>query len=74
MHRCFVVTHIEGRWCLTARDALLANFSSREDAIVEGLRMAQSNEPSRLIIHRENGTTEQERSFNAAWDFSRPVP
>ena len=66
MHRCLVVTHIEGRWCLTAREALLADFSSKEDAIAEGLRMAQSNEPSRLIIRRENGTTEQERFFNAA--------
>ena len=40
-------------------------YRTRADAIEAATHMAKSKRPSRLIVHREDGTVESEQDYNA---------
>ena len=69
--RIFEVRFDAAGWkVVTGSGELLSQpMASREGAVAEGLRQAAHNQPSRLIIRRANGSTQEERVFGqvAVW-------
>jgi hypothetical protein len=68
LFRHFEVTFQTGRWQLIAHGASLGSYDTKDTAIAEATRVAAANQPCRLIIRRENGSTELERVFEATID------
>ena len=56
---------IDRRWTLTkeGEDHPRADFAGREDAIAEAVRLAESDEPAKVIIDNGNGTITDEWLF-----------
>lgn len=50
-------------WKVTHLGSTLSNHSIKQDAIDAGVKVARANVPSQLIIHRADGTIEDERTY-----------
>ena len=58
---------IDRRWTLTkeGEDHPRADFAGREDAIAEAVRLAEADEPAKVIIDNGDGTITDEWLFGA---------
>ena len=69
--RIFEVRCYAAGWMVVdaAGECLSQPLPTRDGAVAEGLRQAAHNQPSRLIIRRPNGSTQEERVFGqvAVW-------
>jgi hypothetical protein len=52
-------------WAVTHVGRTLSSHVTKTDATTAGVRVARSNEPSQLIIHRADGTIEDERTYGS---------
>ena len=50
-------------WRVTHQRMTLSNHARKPDAIDAGVRVARANMPSQLVIHRADGTIEDERTY-----------
>ena len=50
-------------WAVTTGGRTLSTFVTKSDAITAGVTVARANQPSQLLIHRANGTIEDERTY-----------
>lgn len=50
-------------WQVTDAAGVRSNHLNKSDAIDAGVAMAKQNQPSQLLIHRANGTIEDERTY-----------
>lgn len=53
------------QWKLTHQGATLATFDTKSRAVDEGVVVAYGNMPSQLLIHRADGTIEDERTYGS---------
>jgi hypothetical protein len=51
------------QWRVTHLSATLSTHQLKEVAITAGVTVARANQPSQLIIHRQDGTIEDERTY-----------
>lgn len=50
-------------WKVSHAGRVLSNHLSKSAAVDAGVAVAKQNQPSQLIIHRANGTIEDERTY-----------
>jgi hypothetical protein len=50
-------------WQVTHASSTLTTHVAKDPAVDAGIRVAKANTPSQLLIHRANGTLEDERTF-----------
>lgn len=50
-------------WAVTHGGSTLFTHVTKADAIIAGVTVARANQPSQLLIHRANGTIEDERTY-----------
>lgn len=50
-------------WAVTHQGATLSSHILKTDAIDAGVKVARANTPSQLVIHRADGTIEDERTY-----------
>ena len=48
----------------TGNDVAIKNFDLKQDAINYGVTIAKNNKPSQLTIKRQDGTIEDERTYD----------
>lgn len=51
------------QWRLTHLGATVSNHLTKQAAIDAGVAAARANQPSQLLIHRQDGTIEDERTY-----------
>lgn len=51
------------RWKITHNGSVLSYQSTKDAAIKAGVEVAKINQPSQLMIHRADGTFEQEFTY-----------
>lgn len=52
-----------GNWSVTHQGAVLSTHALKTDAVDAGVAVARANQPSQLVIHRADGTIEDERTY-----------
>lgn len=57
-----VVPH-NGDWAVKHNGQVLSTHTTKEAAVQAGVQVAKANQPSQLVIHRANGTIEDERTY-----------
>lgn len=59
-------------WQLKRDGAMRAtkSFAKKEDARAAGIKLARANPPSRVVIHRADGTVERETEYGEAAGLS----
>jgi len=57
------VSPIGSQWKVTLQGATLGTYLTKQRAVDEGVSVARRNAPSQLIIHRSDGTIEDERTY-----------
>lgn len=57
------VVYKTSTWQVTHRGGTLSHHFTKDAAIDAGAQVAKSNRPSQLIIHRMDGTIEDERTY-----------
>lgn len=57
------VVHKNGLWCVTHSGETLSRHFTKSFAVDAGIQVARANVPSQLLIHREDGTIEDERTY-----------
>lgn len=50
-------------WALKYLGAILGSNALKSAVVDMGVRVARSNQPSQLVIRRQNGTIEDERTY-----------
>lgn len=50
-------------WSLTHAGGTVSSHVLKTDAVTAGVRVAQAHQPSQLLIHRMDGTIEDERTY-----------
>jgi hypothetical protein len=50
-------------WHVTHARTTLSSHSAKPTAVDAGVRVAKANQPSQLVIHRADGTIEDERTY-----------
>lgn len=50
-------------WAVKHLGAVLSNHALKSTAVDAGVRVANANQPSQLIIHLQNGQFEEERTY-----------
>lgn len=50
-------------WHVTHARITLSSHNAKQSAIDAGVRIAKDNQPSQLVIHRADGTIEDERTY-----------
>ncbi|CAM98544.1 DUF2188 domain-containing protein [Clavibacter michiganensis] len=50
-------------WTVTHAGSTVSTHSTKQYAIDAGVALAKANQPSQLIIHRSDGTIEDERTY-----------
>jgi hypothetical protein len=50
-------------WRVTHSQSTVSTHARKQDAIDAGVRVARANQPSQLVIHRADGTIEDERTY-----------
>lgn len=50
-------------WKVESDGTTVNSFDRKEDAVAEGRRLAQNNEPSQLVVHTADGKIEDERTY-----------
>lgn len=50
-------------WSLTHEGRVLSNHVLKTEAVNAGVKVAKANAPSQLVIHRADGTIEDERTY-----------
>lgn len=60
-----------GNWSVKHAGSVLSTHAVKTDAVDAGVRVAKANQPSQLIIHRADGTIEDERTYG---DDPRSLP
>ena len=63
MPRVFEVERADRVWQLKARGEVLSAYPHKANAVQEAEQLALSNEPSTLIVRREGGAIEYQRTF-----------
>jgi hypothetical protein len=61
--KMFHVVPIGTNWQLKFEGRILGNYSLKANAIAEGRRIAQANQPSELIIHNADGTIAERETY-----------
>lgn len=51
------------QWRVTHEGRTLSNHLTKPPAITAGVTVASANQPSQLLIHRQDGTIEDERTY-----------
>ncbi len=51
------------KWEVKHNGAVLSDWHLKTSAIDSGVRVAKANQPSQLLIHRVDGTIEDERTY-----------
>jgi hypothetical protein len=51
------------RWAVTTGGGTLSTHVTKVEAITAGVTVARANQPSQLLIHRADGTIEDERTY-----------
>lgn len=54
-----------GDWDVTHEGQVLSHHYLKSNAVEAGTKVAKANQPSQLVIHRENGTIEKEYTYGA---------
>lgn len=57
------VVYKTSQWHVTHASQTLSTYAMKSSAIEAGVSVARRNEPSQLIIHRMDGTIEDERTY-----------
>ncbi|VXB03594.1 DUF2188 domain-containing protein [Aeromicrobium sp. 9AM] len=57
------VVHKVQTWQVTHAGETLSSHETKDPAIDAGVRVAKANTPSQLLIHRTDGTIEDERTY-----------
>jgi len=52
-----------GQWNVTSGGGVLSRHVNKQPAIDAGVSAARANQPSQLVIHRVDGTIEDERTY-----------
>lgn len=52
-----------GDWAVKYQGQTLSNHVLKSDAVDAGVKVARANTPSQLVIHRADGTIEDERTY-----------
>lgn len=50
-------------WAVTHLGSVLSTHALKSVAVDAGVRVATANQPSQLVIHRADGTIEDERTY-----------
>ena len=50
-------------WAVTSEGSTLSVHVLKTAAVETGVKFAKANQPSQLVIHRANGTIEDERTY-----------
>lgn len=50
-------------WAVKTGGAVVSSHHTKQAAIDSGITVARANQPSQLIIHRADGTIEDERTY-----------
>jgi hypothetical protein len=50
-------------WSVKHAGAVLSNHALKSAAVDAGVKVAKANQPSQLLIHRADGTIEDERTY-----------
>lgn len=50
-------------WAVTTSGSTLSTHVTKGDAITAAVTVARANQPSQLLIHRADGTIEDERTY-----------
>ncbi|MBN8612106.1 MAG: DUF2188 domain-containing protein [Deltaproteobacteria bacterium] len=60
-----VAPHGDGRWHVKRRgaDKAASVHDTRFHAVDAGVEVARNNQPSQLVIHKGDGTIEEERTY-----------
>lgn len=56
------VVYKSSQWHVTSQSTL-STHDRKEDAVSAGVNVASANPPSQLVIHRQDGTIEDERTY-----------
>jgi hypothetical protein len=51
------------QWQVTHAGSVLSTHATKHPAVNAGVVVAYANQPSQLVIHRANGTIEDERTY-----------
>jgi hypothetical protein len=57
------VTPAPAAWQIVHNGDVIAQHWSKSPAIEDGIRLAEENRPSLLVVHAVDGSIEEERSF-----------
>jgi hypothetical protein len=57
------VVYTSQSWRVTHAGSTVSTHTTKDAAIDAGVRVAKANQPSQLIIHRADGTIEDERTY-----------
>lgn len=59
----YVVVPSGAEWAVKHNGVVLSTHSTKQPAIDAGVKVARANAPSQLVIHRADGTIEDERTY-----------
>jgi hypothetical protein len=51
------------KWDVTHGGAVLSSHDTKDPAVEAGRKVAQANEPSQLVVHKQDGTFEYEYTY-----------
>lgn len=61
----YSVVHFGGAWEVLLSGRVLSSYNAKEPAVSDARQRAVRDRPSRLVVHRGDGTTEYERIYAA---------
>lgn len=61
--KVYRVQYINDRWHVRYEGSTLSTHVVKSDAVSAGQKVAKANQPSQLVVHRQDGTIEYEYTY-----------